>query len=119
MPASFQAPKLASRLAGQYNFSYSPASWVVALKLDRSNLEGANISAGTVAHVEMRNGVPRYDANGHIAGLDLHRLARPLRVAALGQSRFKSRITGNFHVEGRGRSLKDTVLKADASLTDS
>src|SRR6478752_5927869 len=65
------------------------------------------------------SGVPQYDARGHIAGLDLHRLAAPLKVAAFNQPRFSTRINGDFEVTGRGNTLDNTQLTAKAALTDS
>ena len=47
----------------------NPGSWAVTLKLDRSSLQGAAISAGTIASADMHGRAPHYAARGHIAGL--------------------------------------------------
>ena len=119
LPDAISAPPLESRLAGEYQFTYRPASWAVSLRLDRSRLEGAEIADGTRVHAAMRDGVPSYELQGRLAHLDLQRLARPLDIVALRQDRFKSDITGDVHVTGHGRSIDAMALDADASLSDS
>lgn len=119
VPASFQAPVLDSRLGGRYDFSYRPGRWEVALVLDRSEIEGASVGSGTSVRASMRGGVPEYELRGRVAGLNLQRFAQPLHVAVLNQDRFTSRITGDVHVRGRGRTLDTTALDAEATLTDS
>jgi autotransporter translocation and assembly factor TamB len=119
VPATLQAPPLDSRLNGRYDFTYRPASWDVALVMDRSQIEGASLAKGTVVHAAMRGGVPEYQLRGHVAGLNLRRLAGPLHIVVLNQDRFASDITGDVDVQGRGSALASMALQASATLDDS
>jgi len=119
VPAVLGAPRLATRLAGTYRLNLTPRVWSVQANLDRSTAEGARIEPGMTVAADNSTGVPRYEAKGRVTGLDPQRLAAPLRIATLNQPRFHGTVTGDIHVAGRGRGLDDTVLSAQASLSDS
>jgi autotransporter translocation and assembly factor TamB len=119
VPATLKAPPLDSQLNGRYRFTYQPASWDVALVMDRSRVEGASLAKGTVVHAAMRGGVPEYQLRGHVADLNLRRLSGPLHIVVLNQSRFDSDITGDVDVQGRGSALASMALQASARVDDS
>lgn len=116
LPASFSAPKLSSQLAGRYEFSYRPEHWDVTVHLDRSDVEGASVASGAVARASVRGRVPEYEFQGRVGQLDVRRIGRALRIAALADERYRSRINGTIHVHGRGRTLSETDLQAEAAL---
>lgn len=118
VPASLAVPKLATRLAGKYTLTLAPGTWAMASTLDRSTAEGAEIARGTVVRADSHHGVPHYEARGRVSGLDPQRLGGPLHIATLRQGRFHGRVSGTFHVEGRGRNLNDSAVTAEAEVVD-
>jgi autotransporter translocation and assembly factor TamB len=119
VPRKLQVPQLASRLAGRYELNYGPGAWSASMVMNDSLVEGAQIGAGAVAHAAMRAGTPTYDFKGRVARLDLQRLAGPLQLATLRESRFKSQISGFVDMTGSGRNLDQLALQANATLDDS
>ena len=100
LPKSLNLPPLVTRLAGQFNLHTDDGGIDADVVLSRSVVEDAAVSAGTTGRVAHHAGQTDYAATGHIAGLDLRRLAGPLNLPTFRQDRFRSQLTGEFQVEG-------------------
>jgi autotransporter translocation and assembly factor TamB len=119
VPAPLDVPRLAGRLAGQYDLTYAQGDLAVGVTFASSTLEGATIAAGSSARAGIRSGVPHYEASVDVQGVDLQRFAGPLDLAVLNEARFQSNLTGTVHVDGTGRDLATLALTGDATFADS
>jgi autotransporter translocation and assembly factor TamB len=123
LPPGWRLPPLDTALAGEYVVNWTPGSWSARTTLESSIIEGASIAAGTAGSVSSADGVLSYQAEGHVADLNLQRLARPLNVQALAEPRFASEIAGQFAVNGRqadaagGRQLSGSMQLAEARVS--
>jgi hypothetical protein len=120
LPASLNAPRLATNLNTQYHVEGSGRRISGDARLDRSIVEGATIERGTIASFASAGPSQiEYSAKGAIRSLNAQRLGRGLRVAALSQDRFASDINARFDVRGSGTSPKTMALDASGAIEDS
>jgi autotransporter translocation and assembly factor TamB len=126
LPSSLKMPPLASRLDGTYRVHQEAGEWHANVVLGASTIEGASIAAGTIGAIAQRHGETTYSGAGSLDGLDLRRLATPLDLPVLAAARYRSRLTGQFAVEGREmcstcpvpRIVAARATMADADLAD-
>lgn len=100
LPSHLEVPPLATRLSGQYKVQSRGTRVVAHVTLDESEVEGARIAGGTTIDVTAGDQGIRYAATGDIANLMPAKLAGPLGVPALSQSRLDGAVTGAFDVRG-------------------
>ena len=134
LPARIGAPRLATTLsvAGYHVRGEGPATSGTA-SLNRSTVEGATIAEGTTAEFSTDARTVSYQSRGNVADLDLRRIGVALKVTALAQPRYASRINGSFDVSGRvprstrlsearsgqsGSMASAMTLNATGTLTD-
>ncbi len=120
LPASTGAPKLSTTLSvANYHVSGRGSAVHATATLNPSVVEGAALSAGTTAEFAL-NGPGRvsYSSKGAVAGLDLQRIGRALRISTLAAPRYASRLNGRFDVSGAGTGPGAT-LDGSGTLTDS
>jgi translocation and assembly module TamB len=84
-----------------------------------STVAGAQLSQGTTVRVSMDRGALAYEADGHVAGLDVQKVGQGLDIAALSTDRFSTSLTGGFSVKGAGTTLAALALDATADLEHS
>ncbi len=121
LPASTLAPDLTTNLSvSDYHVRGEGRAISGTATLNKSTIEGATISSGTTAEFAV-NGPGRvsYSSRGAVAGLNLQRIGRALRIAALATPEYDSRINGRFDVTGSGTRLDAMTLDATGTLTDS
>ena len=121
LPPSTGAPHLATNLSvAEYHVAGQGRATSGTATLNRSTIEGAAVSSGTTAEFVF-NGPGRvsYSARGAVAGLDLRRIGRALRIAALDGPRYDGRINGRFDVTGSGTRVEAMTLDAKGTLSDS
>ncbi len=117
LPETLSLPPLASDLRGRYSLRMPAAGgWSADVTLGRSSVEGATVAAGTVGHASEHDATFAYSAAGHVEHLDVQRLAGPLDVSILHESRFRSDVTGSFEVSGRGGGATARRVTASARL---
>ncbi|MBI2220845.1 MAG: translocation/assembly module TamB domain-containing protein [Acidobacteria bacterium] len=120
LPARLNAPRLTTDLNATYHAEGAGRRVAGNARLDRSSVEGATIEGGTTASVVVPGpGRIEYAAQGGVSGLDVQRLGRGLRIAALSAGRFASDINAGFDVKGSGTSLQASTLDATGALHDS
>src|SRR5262249_39229552 len=101
LPASINAPQLATTLsASEYHVHGDGRSVGGTAALKRSIVEGATFADGTTAEFSVTPATITYGARGRVADLNLERLGRALKVAALATPDYASRISGSFDVKG-------------------
>ncbi len=121
LPASTGAPDLTTDLSvAEYHVSGRGRAISGTAVLNKSTVEGATVSSGTTAQFAF-NGPGRlsYSSRGAVAGLNLQRIGRALRIGALATPRYDSRINGRFDVTGSGTRLDSMTLDATGTLTES
>jgi autotransporter translocation and assembly factor TamB len=119
LPASTRAPALETNLSlAEYQVGGTGQTISGTARLNESEIEGATIAEGTVAEFSTSNGRVTYAARGGIEDLDLQRLGGALKVSALNQSRYASRIAGTFDVRGSGTGMESLTIDASGSLSD-
>ncbi len=133
LPAVTGAPDLATSLAvAEYHVRGDRGSISGTVTLDESTVEGATFADGTSGEFTVTPTTIAYAARGTVAGLDLDRIGQVLRVEALNEPAYDSRINGRFDVTGsqprtpsvrRGTApapvLSTMTLDASGSLSDS
>ena len=82
-------------------------------------MAGARIAGGSTAQFSIRGEDLAYQADATVASLDLQRLGREFKVAALEADRYKSDLNGHVQANGRGRNVKDMEITATGTLSDS
>lgn len=134
LPATTGAPTMATHLSvAEYHVQGQGQLISGTAALNRSTVEGATIADGTDAEFSLSSSTITYGARGSIASLDLQRVGRSLKIAALATPRYESEINGAFDVSGsmprtpasarRGAAapsaLSTMTLDATGTLTDS
>jgi autotransporter translocation and assembly factor TamB len=95
--------------------------------LNRSTVEGATLDQGTYA--EFRTGADgiEYSARGSASDLDLPRIGRVLKIAALDKAAYEGRMNGDFDVHGtvpparrgaKASRARDITVDARGTLRD-
>jgi autotransporter translocation and assembly factor TamB len=121
LPASTGAPDLATTLSvAAYHVRGEGRAVSGTATLNKSTIEGATVSSGTTAEFAF-NGPGRvsYSSRGSVAGLNLQRIGRALRIPALARPEYESRINGRFDVAGSGTKIETMTLDASGALADS
>lgn len=122
LPRQIDAPALETRLNFQYSVTGVDARDARprgTLRLDRSAVEGTDISKGATARFSLEGDRPSYAFEGSVAHLDLARIGSAVPVPALDDPRFKSDLSGTFAFEGSGTHINDLNLRAQGELTPS
>jgi autotransporter translocation and assembly factor TamB len=121
LPASLDVPRLSTALNGTFALQMAGSRVAGDVRLDPSTVEGARVEAGTIGHLDYAGAGTgfRYRAAGRLDGLDLHRLAAPLKVPSLDEARFDGALTGTFYASGQEGGPSTRFLAAGATLTDS
>lgn len=120
LPASTGAPQLATNLSvARYHVRGAGRTIEGSTELNRSTVEGATIGDGTVAAFKLQPGAISYSARGSVANLDVQRMGRGLKVAALAKPEYASRVNGTFDVTGSmPRTAPRARRESDSSLAD-
>ena len=133
LPASTDVPRLATNLSvSDYHITGQGSSTRGTAALNESTVEGATFSSGTKAEFALSHTEISYSAHGTVANLDLDRLGDALKIDALANPTYDSRINGTFDVSGTSprtsaprptestpSAISAMKLDASASLTDS
>jgi autotransporter translocation and assembly factor TamB len=127
LPAGTGAPRLATDLSvAQYHVTGQGGVVSGTACLNESTVEGATIADGTTAEFKTSPDGLSYAARGRVADLNLQRIGRGLRVAALDKPAYDGRINGEFDVKGsmppaRGREsngVRSMAIDATGTLRD-
>jgi translocation and assembly module TamB len=117
LPASTGVPALESNLSvARYEVRGEGRRLEGSAALNASTVEGASIGEGTTATFASDRGEISYGAKGRIADLDLPRMGRALKIAALDKPAYEGRVTGTFDVNGRGTTIDTLALDATGTL---
>ncbi len=101
LPAATGVPKLATNLSvADYHIAGQGQTIRGTAALNASTIEGATLSSGTNAEFSLDPSEISYTARGTVANLDLHRVGSALKIEALDQPTYDSRINGSFDVSG-------------------
>jgi hypothetical protein len=130
LPRDLKIPATATNVGADYHVAGTLVSGAKASQVDvkadatfvRSTLAGATIAEGSKVGVVVGgvNGQDiGYSADATVSNLDLQRVGRELKVAALDTDRYKSDINGHVTANGRGTKLAAMNLTASGALTDS
>jgi autotransporter translocation and assembly factor TamB len=119
LPASIGAPDVATDLSvAEYAVRGSGDNIDGSATLNRSTVEGATLTDGTVAGFSVTPRAISYNATGGIEDLDVERVGRAFEVEAIARPEYASRIHGTFDVTGTmprtppGRKEPDSALAA-------
>jgi autotransporter translocation and assembly factor TamB len=119
LPRALKVPAVPSDL----NVAYRLAGTVNDLTADAtfrpSELAGARIADGGTAGVTLRSKEIAYRADATVRALDIQRIGRAFRIAALSEDRYQSMVNGSFVVNGTGTALERMTLDARGMLVDS
>ena len=128
LPPRLGVPKLATDLSvSDYHVTGTGTVVTGTAVLNRSTVEGATLDQGTYAEFRTGGGV-EYSARGNASDLDLPRIGRVLRVAALDKPAYDGRLNGEFDVHGtipparRGAAesrAREITVEARGTLHDS
>jgi autotransporter translocation and assembly factor TamB len=129
LPARLGVPKLATDLAvAEYHVAGTAAAVTGTAVLHRSTVEGATLADGTSGDFRTgRQGV-EYSARGSASDLDLPRIGRVLKIAALDKAAYDGRLNGEFDVHGtvpparrgpKASSAGNITVDARGTLRDS
>jgi autotransporter translocation and assembly factor TamB len=101
LPARLGVPKLATDLsAAEYHVAGTGTAVTGTAVLHRSTVEGATLTEGTSADFRTGTRGVEYAARGSASDLDLPRIGRVLKVAALDKTAYDGRLNGEFDVHG-------------------
>ncbi len=101
LPATIGVPRLATNLSvSDYHISGEGPSIRGTAALNESTIEGATFSSGANAEFALSPTEISYSARGNVANLDLDRLGTAMKIDALANRRYDSRINGSFDVSG-------------------
>lgn len=101
LPASTEAPNMATNLSvADYHVSGQGGTIQGNAALNESTVEGATIAGATTAEFSLTPDTITYAARGNVSNLDIDRIGGALKVAALAQPEYDSRMNGSFDVSG-------------------
>jgi uncharacterized protein involved in outer membrane biogenesis len=117
LPAQTGVPKLATNLSvAQYHVAGEGRVVSGSAQLNESTVEGATLAGGTTGEFRRSPDAITYAARGSVTDLNLPRVGRVLRVAALDKPAYDGRINGDFDVTGSvppaGRPRAGTARRA-------
>ena len=119
LPPALRVPAVESRLQADYQVAGPVRSLQGEATLRRSMLAGATLADGTRATFSLAGPETAYTAEGAVEGLNLQRVGREFKIAALEHERFRGEINGDFRVTGSGTKVPSMSLEASANLTNS
>ena len=101
LPPVANAPKIATDLnASECHVSAAGGRIDGSATLESSEVEGATLTAGTVAQFAVAKGTVAYASTGTVAGVNLQRIGQAFHIAALDAPRYDARLNGAFDVKG-------------------
>ena len=119
LPRALRIPAVPTDL----NVAYRVAGSVNDLNADAtfrpSQLAGARIADGGTAGVTVKGKDIAYRADATVEDLDIQRIGRAFRIAALSEDRYHSVVNGSFVVNGAGTALDRMTLDARGTLLES
>lgn len=118
LPAALRIPTLEADLTGTYTVRGALSSVKADAVLDPSTVEGATLVDGTVGSFQRTSRGFTFGAAGTVAGLDLQRLGRRLKVPAMTDPRLSGVVNGTFDVAGEQRGREGVRVEASGTLTD-
>ncbi len=120
LPASTGVPEIATNLnASEYHVSGKAGQIEGTATLERSEVEGATVAAGTVAQFATSRGNVSYSARGAVSDLDLQRIGHAFDITALDKPDYQTHINSEFDIKGAGTKIETMTLDASGTLTDS
>lgn len=81
-----------------------------------STFLGADLGEGTTGTIDTQQTPIRFEGDGEIAHVDLHRFGEGLDVAWLQDPRYAGTLAGRFHVEGSGSDRSSLTLTGGGRL---
>jgi autotransporter translocation and assembly factor TamB len=115
LPANLDVPKLATDLAvAEYHVAGTGPNISGTARLDRSTVEGATLGDGTAVEFKTAPDAISYSARGNLSGLNVQRIGRVMKIAALDKPAYDGTLNGDFDVSG---SVPRTAGRAAASRT--
>jgi autotransporter translocation and assembly factor TamB len=130
LPVQLGVPELATDLSvAEYHVAGQGSSFSGTATLDRSTVEGATLSDGTSGEFKTGPEGVSYGARGNVADLNVPRIGKAMKVAALDKPAYDGTLNGDFDVKGsvpparRGASSDARVaamtVDATGTLSDS
>ena len=119
LPAALRIPKLEADLTGTYTVRGALSSLKADAVLAPSTVEGAAIADATIGRFERTPRGFTFGAAGTVAGLDLQRLGRALKVPAMTDPKLAGIVNGTFDVSGEQRGRAGLRVEATGTVTDS
>ncbi len=119
LPKQTGAPAVPSRLTFAYHVRGTMPVIEGDVTMRESTIAGATLGDGTTASVRVGDGAPSYAATGTVRRLDVERIGRAFRIAALADPKYSSTINGRFAVKGRGTGIDRMQLDASGELVNS
>jgi autotransporter translocation and assembly factor TamB len=119
LPRALKVPAVPSDLNVAYRVAGSVNDLTADATFRPSELAGARIAGGGTAGVTLRRKQIAYRADATVRELDLQRIGRAFRIAALSGDRYQSMVNGSFVVNGTGTALERMTLDARGTLVDS
>lgn len=116
LPAAIGIPRLATNLSvSEYHVTGEGTSIRGTAALNESTVEGATFKSGTSAQFAMSRSEISYAARGAVANLNLDRLGTALKIDALANSAYDSRINGTFDVSGTSPRVSRPSTASEAA----
>jgi autotransporter translocation and assembly factor TamB len=127
MPRDLKIPPASTHVGADYHVAGAVTSGPKSSRVDltadatfvQSTLAGATIAEGSRVGVVVHGQDMAYSADATVSNLDLQRVGRDFKVAALDADRYKSDVNGHVKAQGRGTKLADLNLTASGALNDS
>jgi len=126
LPAATGAPALETNLSvAEYHVTGQGGTISGTAQLNRSTVEGATLADGTVAEFKVAPGAISYTARGNVSDLNLPRIGKAMRIAALDKPAYEGGINGDFDVTGElprserpsAAGTRTAAMKIDATGT--
>jgi hypothetical protein len=118
LPAAAGVPRLATNLSvSEYHITGEGTSIQGTAALNESTVEGATFASGTHAEFALGPNDMSYSAHGTVANLDLDRLGGALKIEAVAQPTYDSRINGSFDVAGSAPRTPASGQAADGATS--
>jgi autotransporter translocation and assembly factor TamB len=120
LPPETGAPKLATDLSvAQYHVAGSGQTIKGSALMNRSTVEGATIEKGLTAEFGTDAKGITYAARGSVADVNLQRIGRTMKIAALDKPGYDSDVNADFDVKGsmprtNGRTTDEARMKGMA-----
>ena len=129
LPARLGVPKLTTDLSvAEYHVAGTGRAVTGTAMLHRSTVEGATLAEGTSGDFRTGPHGVEYSARGSASDLDLPRIGRVLKIAALDKPSYDGRVNGDFDVHGivpparrgaKASRARDITVDARGTLRDS